>query len=105
MYHIVLTIQIINIVVTFAECWVVFRNWKGTQHSYLFFACVATLVNDLGYYFQLRAHSVESYLFAFSLSAAGRVWVTFALFMFVTELVRVKVPGIARLFMSLFNVV
>ncbi|MBQ6128709.1 MAG: response regulator [Lachnospiraceae bacterium] len=105
MYRIVLIIQIVSITVTLAECWVVFKSWKGVQHSYLFLACIATLVNNLGYYFQLRSHSVESYMSALRVSYAGRVWVAFALFMFVMELARIKVPNVARFFMALFNVI
>ena len=104
MCHIVLTIQIVSIAVTLAECWVVFKSWKGIQHSYLFLACIATLINNLGYYFQLRSHSVESYLSALRISYAGRVWVAFSLFMFVMELARIKVPNVARFAMALFNV-
>ncbi|MBR6159998.1 MAG: response regulator [Lachnospiraceae bacterium] len=104
MYQAVLVIQIISIVLTLVECWVVFRNWKGIQHSYLFLGCVATLVTNLGYYFQLRSHSVDTYLAALNLSYAGRVWVAYALFMFITELVRIKIPYIVKVIMALFNV-
>ncbi|MBQ6574571.1 MAG: histidine kinase, partial [Lachnospiraceae bacterium] len=105
MYRIVMIIQIVSITVTLAECWVVFKSWKGIQHSYLFLACIATLVNNLGYYFQLRSHSVENYMSALRISYAGRVWVTFSLFMFVMELAKIRIPNAARLAMALFNVI
>ena len=104
MYQLILIIQCVSIAATAVECWVVFRNWKGMQHSYLFLACAATFVSNLGYFFQLRSRSFEMYFAALRLSYAGRVWVTFALFLFITELVRLKLPRILKLGMALFNV-
>ncbi|MCR5688465.1 MAG: response regulator [Lachnospiraceae bacterium] len=104
MYQFVLVIQCLSIVVAAAECAVVFKNWKGIQHSYLFLACASTFVSNLGYFFQLRARSADTYMTAVKLSYAGRVWLTFALFLFITELVRIKIPAILKIAMSLFNV-
>ncbi|MCR5302409.1 MAG: response regulator [Lachnospiraceae bacterium] len=105
MYQVVLIIQCISILLVLVEGWAVFRNWKGTMHSYLFLACCSTLVSNLGYLFQLRAHSFESYFTALRLSYAGRVWVTFALFLFVTEFARLRVPRVIKTVMALLNVV
>ena len=104
MYQVLLLIQLISIILVSVECWAVFRSWKGMSHSYLFLACVATLVNNLGYYFQLKAHSVDAYFNSLRISYAGRVWVVFALFLFITELVRIGVPRIVKIVMALFNV-
>ena len=88
-----------------AECWVVFKNWRGKAQSYLFLACAATFVNNLGYLFELRSRSIDTYWTALMLSYAGRVWVSYALFMFVTELVRIKIPRALRIVMSAYNVI
>ena len=103
MYHVVLIIQIISIVLVSVECWAVFRNWRGMTHSYLFLACAATLVCNLGYYFQLRSRSFDTYFTALKLSYAGKVWVTTALFLFIAELVRIRIPRFGRILLGLFN--
>ncbi|MCR5590157.1 MAG: response regulator [Lachnospiraceae bacterium] len=104
MYQLILIIQCISIAATAVECWVVFRNWKGVQHSYLFLACAASFISNMGYFFQLRSRSFDMYFAALRLSYAGRVWVTFALFLFITELVRINIPRIFKVGMALFNI-
>lgn len=105
MYQLLLGIQQASIAVTFIECWVVFKHWKGTLHSYLFLSCVATLVNELGYLFELLSRSEESFFTAMNLSYFGRVWLTYSLFMFLTQLVRVKIPRPVEIAMVLVNLV
>ena len=104
MYKLVLIIQCISIALVLVEGWAVFRNWKGPQHSYLFLACVATLFSNLGYFFELRSRSFDTYFTALKLSYAGRVWVTFALFLFITEFARIRIPRWAKTLMALFNI-
>ena len=103
MYQLLLLIQLISIVLVSVECWAVFRNWRGMTHSYLFLACVATLVCNLGYYFQLRSHSFESYYIALRVSYIGKVWVTSALFLFIAELVKIGIPKVFRTLIAVFN--
>ena len=105
MYQLVMGIQVVSIIAVFAECWVVFKNWKGVLHSWLFLSCVATLANNTGYFFQLMARTEEAYFTALRLSYLGRVWVAFALFMFIMELVRYKIPQIAKILFALINAV
>ncbi len=105
MYNLVIFIQCINIVLIFTECWVVFRNWRGKAQSYLFLACAATLINNIGYLFELRSRSIDTYMTATMLSYAGRVWVSYAMFMFVIELVRIKIPRWFKAVMTSFNVI
>ena len=73
MYQLILTIQCASIVVLFAESWVVFKNWKGMLHAYLFLGCTTTLVNNVGYLFELLARSEDAYFTALCLSYLGRV--------------------------------
>ena len=105
MYQILLGVQCISIVVLFLECWVVFKNWKGTLHSYLFFGCAATLINNLGYFFELRAKTEEAYFTALCFSYMGRVWISFALLFFMAELVRFVIPRGVKILMALINVI
>ncbi len=104
MYQIVLFIQFASAIVLLAECWVVFKNWKGLLHSYLFLGCVATLVNNIGYFLQLQARTEEAYLAALHFSYFGRVWISFALFFFIAELVRIRIPTAVKVVLALSNI-
>ena len=89
----ILSIQYFSIVVLFLECWLIIRNWKTSLHSYLFLGCVATLVNNIGYLMELQAKSEATYVAAVQFSYIGRVWITFALFMFVARMCKVRIPN------------
>ena len=93
MVNIIMTIQYLSIVVLFLECWLVIRNWKNGLHSYLFLGCVSTLVNSVGYLFELQAKSEASFVTALQLSYFGRVWITFSFFMFAARLSKVRIPN------------
>ncbi len=105
MYSSIIFIQYLSIVVLFIEAWVVFRKWNSRLHSYLFFGIVANIVNNIGYLFELKAQSLDNYLTALQLSYAGRVWTGFALFVFVLELCRIRLPDIVKIILALFNAV
>ena len=89
---IILTIQYITVGVLFAEIWIVFSGWKNSIHSYLFLACVSTFVSNLGYLLELQATTGEAYLTALKLSYAGRVWISFLLFLFAAKMCRIRIP-------------
>ncbi len=103
MYSAILIIQYISIAALFMEGWVVFKKWNSKLHSYLFFAIIANLVNNVGYLFELKAHSLDNYLTALQLSYFGRVWTGFALFLFIMELCRKKIPYIVKIALAGFN--
>lgn len=96
MYETILAIQYISIIALFVEAVIVFRRWTSRLHSYLIFSIAATLMNNIGYLFELKAHSEEAYFTALQISYFGRVWIPFALLMFALELCRIKVPEIVR---------
>ena len=91
-HDILLTIQYITVSVLFAEIWIVFLGWKNSVHSYLFLSCVATFVINIGYLFEMKAQTGEAYLTALKLSYAGRVWITFSLFLFAAKMCRIRLP-------------
>ena len=98
-------IQCISITGLFIESWVVFRKWRNVLHACLFFSCVVILVNNVGYLLELMADTEEAYITALKLSYLGRVWIGFALFLFVAELCRIKVPEMFRSILVLVNMV
>ena len=105
MYTIVLIIQYTSIVALFIEGWVVFRKWNSKLHAYLFFSIISNLVSNVGYLFELKSTTAETYMTALQLSYFGRIWTGFALFLFFTELCRVRFPSVVKIGLALFNAV
>lgn len=91
MYEFLLVIQYISIVVLLWESAYIFAKWKIKLHSYLFFNCVATLVNNTGYLMEMIAKTEEEYLIGLQLSYLGRVWIPYSLFIFMLALCKIDV--------------
>lgn len=92
MRSVLLAVQYASIIGLFIESLVIFRRLKSSPLSYLFLSCLAILLNNIGYLFQLLSTTQESYITALALSYAGRTWITLFLFFFTTELCQVKIP-------------
>lgn len=105
MFHFVVAIQCINLSILFAECWIVLRNWKGNLHSYLFLSSVATLINNLGYLLEVSSHTEEACFQALIFSYFGKVWTAYALFLFITEITRTKIPNAVRVILPILSVI
>ena len=91
-HEILLTVQYITIAVLFVEILVVFFKWKNSIHSYLFLACIASFVSNMGYLLEMKATTEEAYISALKLSYVGRVWIVFAFFLFSGKLCGIKIP-------------
>ncbi len=97
-----LIVQYITVSVLFVEVLIVFSRWKNSMHSYLFFACLASFISNLGYLFEMNAGSEETYLTALKFSYLGRVWIAFAFFLFSAKICRIRIP---RALITVFTVV
>ena len=84
------TVLCISIIAVFLEGWIVFRNLKSSLHAYLLLSCIATVVNNIGYFLEIHTHSEEAFLTALKLSYLGRGLMAFLLFLFTAELCRIK---------------
>ncbi len=74
------------------EILVVFFKWKNSIHSYLFLACIASFVSNMGYLLEMKATTEEAYISALKLSYVGRVWIVFAFFLFSGKMCGIKIP-------------
>lgn len=92
MYQFVVYLEYFTIIGLFVECVVALRKWTSRLHSYLFFSCVANLVYNVGFLLELRARDQASYVVALKLGYLGRIWIGLALFLFIMELCRIRVP-------------
>ena len=104
MYWPLLIILYASVFLLFMESWIVFRNMKTRLHAYLFFSCVACLVNNLGYALEMQSRSYGTYITALKLSYAGRIWLCFSLFMFVAEFTHHKIPYVIRGILPIIHV-
>ncbi len=104
MYELVIGIQCASILILFAECWVIMTSWKGMLHSYLFLGCAATIVTNVGYLLELVSRTEESFFNALRLSYLGKIWIVFALFLFIAQLVRVSIPRVLKAVLAVVNI-
>ncbi len=102
-FNIVISILYGTIAILFVVAWIALYKWNSKLHSYLFFGTAATLISNLGYLMQLKARSEEAYFTALKLSYAGRIWIAFALFLFLAELCSVEIPGFVKAGLSLIH--
>ncbi len=105
MYQILLTFQVISIFALFLESVLVFKYWKTNVHSWLFLSCMATLINNIGYFFELISTTKEAYMSALKISYLGRICTVYALFMFVVAFVRANLPKIMHYILAVINLV
>ncbi|MBR5095980.1 MAG: diguanylate cyclase [Treponema sp.] len=92
MRDLLLLIQYASIIGLFIESWIIFKRIKNSPLPYLFLSCLAILANNIGYLFQMLSTTEEAYITALRFSYAGRVWVTFFLFLFTIDLCKIKFP-------------
>ena len=104
MYYALLTIQAISIVALFIESGYVFSKMNTKIHRYLFPNCIATLLNNTGYFLMMIANCEEQYLVALKMSYMGRVWIPFSLIVFVFEICKKPIKKPIVLGMVFFHV-
>ena len=100
-HDILLSIQYVTISVLFIEICIVFLRWKNSIHSYLFLALMASFISNVGYLFEMKAGSEETYLTALKFSYIGRVWIVFAFFLFAAKMCRIRIPKGVAVFLVL----
>lgn len=90
MYIALLGVQYMSILLLILESGYIFMKWKSRLQSYLLFNCVATLVNNVGYLFEMLAKTEEGSLMGKQMSYLGRVWIPYSLLLFTLALCKVK---------------
>ncbi|MCR4755519.1 MAG: response regulator [Lachnospiraceae bacterium] len=84
-------IQYITIGGMMTECLIVFKVWRSRMHGYLFFSCMAALVHGVGYLLQLNTWTRDAYITALQFTYLGTIFYSYALFMFIAELVGIRI--------------
>lgn len=82
-YQILLGIQYASIVLMIFMCAYITKKWKKPLHGWLFFYCMATLINNSGYLGIMLARTEDAVVLAWQFSYLGRVWIPFSLLQFI----------------------
>ena len=105
MYNFVIFLLYFTILGLFTVCWFALRKGNSRIHSYLLFSCIANLVYNTGYLMQLHATNQENYVVALKLGYLGRIWIGYALVLFIAELCDFYIPGILRTIAALIHII
>jgi len=90
MYEVLLTIQFMSVVVLLIESLYVFTNWNTKLQGGLFFLCISNLINNVGYYLEMKSTSEAAYISALKASYLGRAFTGFSLLVFVLYICRIR---------------
>ncbi|MBQ6133502.1 MAG: response regulator [Lachnospiraceae bacterium] len=82
-YHALLIVQFVTIAAIFAASALIFTNWRNKTHGALFFYCMSSLINNVGYTAVMLAQTQSEALISQKLSYLGRAFIPFALLLFV----------------------
>ena len=104
MYQQIIALQCISIFLVLIEIYVIFKNWKGKLHSFLLLSCIAIMVNNVGYLLEMTSRSEDAFFNALLFSYAGRIWITYGLFLFIVELVHYKLSEVIKDGLGLINI-
>lgn len=91
MYQALVVVQYISIFFLIIETMYIFSKWSNRQQTYLLLSCIAILINNVGYLLEMTATTYEGALFAKKVVYLGKVWVAYALLVFVFVLCKEKV--------------
>lgn len=103
MYQVLLTIQYISIVLLMIMSGYIIANWKTRLQGVLFFYCVSTLVNNVGYLIKMTSATENEYFIGVIIHYLGTVWIPFSLFWLVLTLVRVRISKHAMYILAVFH--
>ena len=103
MYNFLLGIQYISILFLLIEATYIFKKMRTPLHNYLFFNCVATLINNTGYLMEMLSKTESEYFMGVKMSYLGRVWISYSLFIFMLALCKYKFNKTALHVLAVFH--
>ena len=104
MYHTLLAIQCVSVAALLFLCAYIVKTWKTRTHGYLFFYCIATLVNNLGYIAVMTARNGDAALIGLQMSYLGRVWIPYSFLLFGLHVCQKKLPSWLATVLAVFHV-
>ena len=85
-------VQYFNIVILFIESWYLLSRRHSQLHVGLFFNCVATLINSVGYLLQLKASTSGEIYVSFLLTDLGEIFIPLSFMFFMLVLCNITIP-------------
>ena len=96
MYSLFIAIQCFGIVVLFVEIAYIFQQRKSMLQNLLLLVMVSTLINFVGYLFELLATTKEMALQAVKFLYLGKPYIILGMSLFVLEYFKIQVPKIIK---------
>lgn len=103
MYNFLLGIQYISILFLLIEATYIFKKMRTPLHNFLFFNCIATLINNTGYLMEMLSKTQAEYFMGVKMSYLGRVWISYSLFIFMLALCKYKFNKTALHVLAVFH--
>ncbi len=103
MLSVLLIIQCVSIALLGIESIYIFFQWKNKQQSYLFMYCLATLINNFGYWIEMTAKTAGESMIGIKVCYFGKVWIPLSFFLIVMEFCGLKLPKVFYAVLTAFH--
>ena len=103
MREICICLQYLGIFFLIIELVYILHQWPSRRQSYLLFLAVATLINSIGYLFEITAANVDVALIGTQLSYIGKVYIPLLTLLFTADYCRGKLPRTLTNLLFLFH--
>ena len=90
-YLILVNVQGLSVLLSLVTVLYIFFNWKNRAHSLLLVYSLGTLINNLGYTFEMQSTSSEQALMATKFTYLGKSFLGLAFFLFILEYCNVEI--------------
>lgn len=94
MYQLFLVLQYVGIVILIIELLYIAHQWSSRPQMLLMLFVISTLINFVGYLFELQSANKETALIAVKFIYLGKPFIALSMTLFVMEYCKVKIPRI-----------
>lgn len=94
MYQLFLVLQYVGIVILIIELLYIAHQWSSRPQMLLMLFVISTLINFVGYLFELQCTNKETALIAVKFIYLGKPFIALSMTLFVMEYCKVKIPRI-----------
>lgn len=104
MYGVFLAIQYVGILILAIEIFYILQQRSSHLQNLLLIVVFATLVNFVGYLFEIRSTSKEQALLAVKMIYLGKPYIVLGTFLFIMQFYRIKLSKALTVFLCVFHV-
>ena len=103
MHGLFVLIQLIGIMILMVDAVYVIWQKPSRQQQCLMFLIITLSINFIGYFFELKAHTMNEALLAVKIIYLGKPFISFALFLFILQVSRIRFPRIVVMGLGLYH--